>query len=99
MKDKGWRIVYLPEAQIFHHTGISSATEPISSIFNFHKSCYLLYEKHTESIKLVVLPLAFLGLAMRCMFVLGVNYFLGLREKTILSGSKRIDQIEHQKNN
>lgn len=82
LRSKGWRIVYLPEAQIFHHAGISSDTEPILSIFHFHQSCFLLCYKHVNRAKRLLLPLAFLGLAMRCMAVMGWNSFTRMKERT-----------------
>lgn len=65
MQNGGWKIVYLPEAAIFHACGQSSKTRPLKSMLHFHKSCYQLYEKYTPSHKTWLLPVVLLGLGLR----------------------------------
>lgn len=89
LKSAGWRIVYLPEAQIFHHTGVSSDTEPILSIYHFHRSCFLLCKKHLRGPKRYMLPLAFSALAMRCLFVMGWNRFTRIKDSAPLLNRKK----------
>lgn len=89
LKTKGWRVVYFPAATVYHHTGISSDSDPITSIFHFHKSCYLLCKKHAKGIKKALIPLAFWGLSLRCLFVVGLNCFSKLKGKTPLYHQKK----------
>lgn len=73
LNEAGWKIIYYPEAQIYHHTGTSSDTAPFFSIFQFHKSCYRLYMKHTKWPRQVIIPITLAGLSLRCLFVMGLN--------------------------
>lgn len=82
LQDIGWRIVYLPEAKIYHHVGISSNSKPTLSIYNFHKSCYLLCRKHAKGLKRCFIPLVLFGLAIRCLLVVGLNRLSSLNKKT-----------------
>lgn len=75
LKKLGWKIMYHPKAKVYHQTGKSSATQPVVSIYHFHKSCYYYFIKHAGwPIKLIT-PLAFLGLSLRGLFVIGLNRF------------------------
>jgi glycosyltransferase involved in cell wall biosynthesis len=65
MWEKGWKVIYFPLATAFHVVGASSATRPIRSIYHFHKSCYLLYDKYIHWPLSILKPFAFLGLAWR----------------------------------
>jgi GT2 family glycosyltransferase/glycogen synthase len=65
MREKGWKVVYFPVSSVFHVVGISSSTRPIRSIYHFHKSCYLLYDKYIHWPLSISKPFAFLGLALR----------------------------------
>jgi GT2 family glycosyltransferase len=73
LRQHGWKIVYFPMAKIYHHTGASSDTAQLASIFHFHKSCYLLYEKYSRIWLKPILPLALIGLSLRCLSVMGLN--------------------------
>jgi GT2 family glycosyltransferase len=69
----GWKIAYYPKAQVYHHTGKSSATCPLSSIYHFHKSCFYYFRKHSTWPIKILTPFAFLGLGLRCLFVIELN--------------------------
>lgn len=43
---ENWRVVYLPEAVIYHHIGRSSDKVPTRMTYEFHRSQYLFYKKH-----------------------------------------------------
>lgn len=73
LKEAGWKIIYYPEAEIYHHTGTSSDTAPLFSIFQFHKSCFQLYIKYTKWPRHVIIPITLVGLSLRCLFVMGLN--------------------------
>lgn len=70
MHEKGWKVIYFPEASLLHICGQSSKTRPIKSIYHFHKSCYRLYEKYTSSYQTLLLPIILLGLSIRMLLLL-----------------------------
>jgi len=46
-KKAGWKVVYLPDAQIIHFGGQGgSRVQPYRSIFEWHRSYYLYYQKN-----------------------------------------------------
>jgi hypothetical protein len=49
MRNGGWEIVYFPQAEVMHHAGVSSGKRALGSLFEFHKSAYLLFEKYNPS--------------------------------------------------
>lgn len=73
LKEEGWKIVYYPEAKIKHFVGQSSNSRPIASIVHFHYSCYKYFAKHASGFNRVFIPFAFLGLLLRCIFVVLIN--------------------------
>jgi GT2 family glycosyltransferase len=68
--DAGWKVVYFPMAEIKHFTGKSSDTKPYLAIYHFHKSCYHLFAKHSKWPMTLLIPIAFLGLSIRCFLAL-----------------------------
>ena len=66
MREKGWKVVYYPDASIVHSVGHSSHSRPIHSSLEFHKSAYLLYEKYAKRRwRLLLLPVVFGALSLR----------------------------------
>jgi GT2 family glycosyltransferase len=46
-RQAGWKIYYVPQAQIIHYGGLGgSRVEPYRSIFEWHRSYYLYYKKN-----------------------------------------------------
>ena len=91
MREKGWKVIYFPRSSVFHIVGISSNTRPIRSIYHFHKSCYLLYDKYIHWPLSISKPFAFLGLSLRfCVasFFHLVNFQIS-RHHTLKSTAKR----------
>ena len=70
LKDSGWKIIYLPCAAVYHHTGMSSEKAPIFAIYQFHKSCYFLFKKHAKWPMKLMNPIALMGLSVRCIFAI-----------------------------
>lgn len=68
IRENGWQVVYLPEASVRHDVGKSSEKRPISSLYHFHKSAYLLFEKYATWPGSLFNPVVFLALAMRFYF-------------------------------
>ena len=73
LKDSGWDIIYYPSAKILHHAGKSSNTRPFFSTYHFHKSCFLLFSKHSRWPVILLYPIAFLGLSLRCILVIFIQ--------------------------
>lgn len=65
MKEKKWRVVYYPKAEVSHFVGHSSNSRPIRSSLHFHKSAYQLYVKYARGFGKFLSPLVFGLLAMR----------------------------------
>ncbi len=68
MWDHGWRVVYYPQASIYHYGGKSSDQNRYRSAVEFHKSAYRLYSKYAVSS--LGKPFALIGLAVHLVFVL-----------------------------
>lgn len=61
-----WRVVYLPDAQIYHLIGKSSDKAPTRMTYEFHRSQYLFYKKHyRRTTPLLLRPIIPLGIALR----------------------------------
>jgi hypothetical protein len=65
MREKGWKVRYLPAATVCHSVGESSRTRPLRSSLEFHKSAYRLYAKYTGGTRRLFQPMAFGLIAMR----------------------------------
>ena len=73
MWQKGWKVVYFPQATVFHHVGGSTRKKPIRSIFEFHKSVYRLFNKYNNPSLRFLKPFVIAGLALRLTLALFVN--------------------------
>jgi N-acetylglucosaminyl-diphospho-decaprenol L-rhamnosyltransferase len=61
IKSDGWRIVYLPDAEVVHHEGKSSEQNLTTRDLRFHESRFLYYAKHHGRGWSLLLRLATLG--------------------------------------
>ena len=73
MWQKGWKIVYFPQASLVHYVGGSSNTAFLRSNLEFHKSSYRLFRKSQRSPVKFLSPLVIFGLAFRMSLVLLSN--------------------------
>lgn len=73
IRDAGWKVVYLPEAEVIHSVGKSSSTRPFFSIFQFHKSCYRLYDKYSPKPYSIFTPIAGIALMLRFLIAAAIN--------------------------
>ena len=73
MWKKGWKVVYVPQASVVHYVGASSERAPFRSIFEFHKSSYRLFEKHSKPSLWFLKPLAIAGISLHLFYVLISN--------------------------
>jgi GT2 family glycosyltransferase len=77
-REAGWLVCYLPQVEIFHHTGASTRAKP-RAIWNLHKSAFLYHRKHDSHGPLNLWSLLILlGLTGRGLVKLGV-YFAEVR--------------------
>ena len=75
MRDAGWKVVYFPKSCVIHHVGVSSDQFLIRSLFEFHKSVYLLFEKYSKPSSLMLTFLIISGLFLRFCFVVASSGF------------------------
>ncbi len=70
-REAGWLVCYLPQVEIFHHTGASTRAKP-RAIWNLHKSAFLYHRKHDSYGPLQLYSLlTLLGLCARALAQLG----------------------------
>ena len=75
MKSKGWKVVYFPGTSLVHYVGASSSHKPLKSIFEFHKSSYMLFSKYAKWPLTLIKPIAFMGLAIRILIICFIKLF------------------------
>jgi len=73
MWDRGWRVVYFPQASVIHYVGVSSEKVLLRSILEFHKSSYRLFVKYSKFSIWFIKPFVIIGLSLRLCFVLTSN--------------------------
>ena len=66
IKQAGWRVVYLPDAQVRHHIGCSTRSLPFRMTYARHRSMWRFYRKHYSKGLLIVDLATWLGIATRC---------------------------------
>ncbi len=73
-READWLVCYLPQVEIFHHTGASTRAKP-RAIWNLHKSAFLYHRKHGPHGPLNLCSLlVLLGLTGRSLVKLGVFF-------------------------
>jgi glycosyltransferase involved in cell wall biosynthesis len=73
MNAGGWKVVYFPQASVVHYVGGSSNKRVFKSQVAFHRSAYLLFEKHNPSVPLFFKILGMIGLFFRLCLVAASN--------------------------
>lgn len=73
MWSKGWKVIYFPEVSLYHFVGKSSISRPLRSIYYFHRSSYLYFDKHTRFPYGAFKPFAAGLLFFRCLLVVLIN--------------------------
>ena len=91
MADKGWKIVYYPNAIIEHAVGGSSEHNLIRSVFEFHRSVYRYFKKNLSSSRLFVKQFVFLMLIFRFAGVL----MLRLLQRSMLKLKRKSKRLQH----
>ena len=64
------KVVCFPQTSIVHYVGGSSDKLIIRSVFEFHKSCYRLFDKYAKFPLIIASPLILGAIALRFFFVL-----------------------------
>lgn len=52
----GWKVYYYPHDSIVHKVGGSRKSRNIASLWNFHKSSYIFYRKHSNGVGAIAAP-------------------------------------------
>jgi GT2 family glycosyltransferase/glycosyltransferase involved in cell wall biosynthesis len=73
MWHSGWKVVYFPQASIVHYVGGSSDKLLFRSVFEFHKSSYLLFNKYNKPSLWFMRLIVIAGLSIRLIFTLVSN--------------------------
>jgi GT2 family glycosyltransferase len=73
MWQKGWKVVYFPQATVYHYVGGSSRLKPIRSILEFHKSVYRIFNKYNNPHLRFLNPFVLVALALRLTLMIIVN--------------------------
>lgn len=67
----GQRVLYVPDAEVTHLQGVSTASRPYRMIFEHHRSLLRFASRSTEGWRRGLLPLVALGIAGRAMLACG----------------------------
>ena len=73
MWQKGWKVVYFPQATAYHYVGGSTRKKPIRSILEIHKSVYRLFDKYNNPSLRFLNPFVISALALRLALVVFIN--------------------------
>jgi hypothetical protein len=77
MSEKGWRVVYYPQASITHFIGASSQKRDIRSLLDFHMSAYEFFSKHSIKSNFSILKIIVFGaLSIRFYLILIINLII-----------------------
>jgi GT2 family glycosyltransferase len=83
MFEKGWRVVYYPQASLIHYSGVSSKRRDIRSLLDFHISAYEFFCKHSIKSDLNILKILVFGaLSFRFYLILIFNLIMPLKRKS-----------------
>jgi GT2 family glycosyltransferase len=74
MWDRGWKVVYWPAVKIMHHVGGSSESRVIRSVFEFHKSAILYFNKHIQKYRNLLLPPIYATVSLRFIGILFLQF-------------------------
>jgi GT2 family glycosyltransferase len=81
ISDAGWKVVYFPGASVIHSVGKSSDTRPVFAKFQFHKSCYRLFDKYAKWPFSIFSPIAAISLMLRFSVAIVYGYIHRMVEK------------------
>ena len=74
MREKGWQVMYFPQASLIHYAGVSSEQNLTRSVVSFHRSALYLFDKYADSPAGVILrPVVMMGLGLRACLLLALH--------------------------
>ena len=100
MWKNGWRVVYFPRSAVVHFVGVSSDQLLIRSIFEFHKSVYILFNKYNKPFLWFVKFLVIVGLSIRLVFTLvsnGIRVWYSKQKLSIKRKKITISEVKKEK--
>lgn len=74
MRDKGWKVIYWPGVKIVHHVGGSSESRVVRSVFEFHRSAILYFNKHVMKYRYLLLPPIYAVILLRFSVILFLQF-------------------------
>jgi len=76
VKEKGWKVYYVPDARIIHYKGKSSQQRKRKAVIDFHKAMYIFHKKHYASHTFFLLNwIIILGITLRASLFLALSLF------------------------
>ncbi|WP_026885133.1 glycosyltransferase family 2 protein [Clostridium beijerinckii] len=76
IKERGYKILYYPEAQIIHYKGASSKKKRFKVIYDFHEAMWIFYKKHyKDKYGSFVTSLVYCGIKMKYLIEIFKNLF------------------------
>ena len=76
VKEKGWKVYYVPDARIIHYKGKSSQQRKRKAVIDFHKAMYIFHKKHYAGNTFFLLNwLIILGITLRAGLFLALSLF------------------------
>jgi len=76
MKEKGWKVYYVPDAEIIHYKGKSSQQRKRKAVIDFHKAMYIFHKKHYADHTFFLLNwIIILGITLRAGLFLALSLF------------------------
>jgi len=75
-RQAGWKVYYLPEAQIIHYGSLGgSRVQPYRSIYEWHRSYYIYYRQHLAKDYFFFLSgFYYLAMGIKLLWALGINF-------------------------
>lgn len=83
IREKGWKLICLPQVKVFHRGGASTSYSEFSSRYEYRKSQLYFYQKHTSKVSLFLLHI-YLLLNFSLLFIfnfLGKDRDLGRKKR------------------
>jgi GT2 family glycosyltransferase len=76
IKERGFKIIYYPEAQIIHYKGGSSKKKRTKVIYDFHEAMWIFYKKHYyKQYNLGITCLVYIGIWIKYLLAMIKNLF------------------------
>jgi GT2 family glycosyltransferase len=75
IKERGWKVLYNPQAVVTHHKGAASRRHSKKAIVEFYRAMQIFFDKHYAANSNLLLRLLIVSsIWAKCAFSLGINY-------------------------